>query len=91
MKTILHAAAVPLKTSTASLASPAFVASVLLLLINDFVLKPQIGNAVTGKLSDFAGLFAFPFFWSAFFARDDAELLGIFMSKIVEPLGMRRL
>jgi hypothetical protein len=69
MKTILYAAAVPLKTNTASLASPAFVASALLLLINDFVLKPQIGNAVTGKLSDFAGLFAFPFFWSALFAR----------------------
>ena len=58
-----------MKTNTDSLASPAFVAAVLLLLINDFVLKPQIGNAVTGKLSDFAGLFAFPFFWSAFFVR----------------------
>ncbi|HEX6903801.1 MAG TPA: hypothetical protein VF789_29090 [Thermoanaerobaculia bacterium] len=44
------------------------MASVLLLLINDFVLKPQIGNALTGKLSDFAGLFAFPFFFAAFFA-----------------------
>ena len=58
-----------MKTDTASLASPAFVASVLLLLINDFVLKPQFGNVVTGKLSDFAGLFAFPFFWSALFVR----------------------
>lgn len=63
-----------MKTNTASLASPAFVAAVLLLLINDFVLKPRIGNALTGKLSDFAGLFAFPFFWSALLVRHRAAI-----------------
>lgn len=58
-----------MKTNTASLSSPAFVAAVLLLLVNDFILKPQFGNVLTGKLSDFAGLFAFPFFWAALLIR----------------------
>ena len=51
------------------LASPAFLISLVLLLLNDFVFKPQFHNGVTGKLSDFAGLFAFSLFWTAFFPR----------------------
>lgn len=51
------------------LASPGFVVSLLLLLLNDFVFKAQFHNHVTGKLSDFAGLFAFSLFWAAFFPR----------------------
>lgn len=51
------------------LASPAFVISLLLLLFNDFVFKAQFHNHVTGKVSDFAGLFAFSLFWAAFFPR----------------------
>jgi hypothetical protein len=39
------------------------------LLLNDFVLKQQFHNAFTGKLSDVAGLFIFPLFWTAFFPR----------------------
>ena len=46
----------------ASLASPAFIAALALLVLNDFVLKPAFHNAVTGKLSDFAGLFALTLF-----------------------------
>jgi hypothetical protein len=42
-----------------------FVAAVAILLLNDFVLKEAFGNALTGKLSDFAGLFAFALFWIA--------------------------
>lgn len=51
------------------LTSPAFVAALALLLLNDFALKPLFGNALTGKLSDFAGLFVFPLFWAALFPR----------------------
>jgi hypothetical protein len=45
--------------------SPAFVCAVALLLLNDWVLKPAFPGWWTGKLSDFAGLFAFALFWSA--------------------------
>lgn len=43
-----------------------FCAALALLLINDFILKLLYGNAFTGKLSDFAGLFVFPLFFTAF-------------------------
>ncbi|MDH6308405.1 hypothetical protein M2451_000716 [Dysgonomonas sp. PFB1-18] len=43
---------------------PLFILSVIVLLFNDFYLKQAYGNAITGKLSDFAGLLAFPFFFS---------------------------
>ena len=49
----------------ARLASAPFVIAVGALLLNDHVLKPALGNWITGKLSDFAGLFAFAFFWTA--------------------------
>lgn len=48
-------------------ASPLFVLALSLLLLNDFFLKYYFHNAFTGKLSDFAGLFIFPIFWSVFF------------------------
>src|SRR4051794_33419248 len=51
------------------LASPAFLTGLFLLLLNDLILKRQFHNGLTGKLSDFAGLFAFPLFWAAFFPR----------------------
>lgn len=51
------------------LTSPAFLAALALLLLNDFVLKELFRNAATGKLSDFAGLFVFPLFWAALFPR----------------------
>jgi len=51
------------------LVHPLFLASVLLLLINDFYLKQTYGNVLTGKISDFAGLFAFPFFFSCLFVK----------------------
>ncbi|MDR2954408.1 MAG: hypothetical protein LBV43_04940 [Prevotella sp.] len=43
---------------------PLFIISVILLLCNDFYFKQAYGNVITGKLSDFAGLLAFPFFFS---------------------------
>ncbi|WP_159106003.1 hypothetical protein [Leeuwenhoekiella sp. MAR_2009_132] len=41
-----------------------FLASIFLLLTNDLYLKYEYHNYLTGKLSDFAGLFAFPYFFS---------------------------
>lgn len=39
------------------------------MLINDLYLKYEYHNYLTGKLSDFAGLFAFPYFFSCFFSK----------------------
>lgn len=49
------------------LSSPGFLLALLLLLTNDFIFKPTFHNFITGKLSDFAGLFVFPIFWLALF------------------------
>lgn len=49
-----------------------FILGLSLLLLNDFVLKDLLGNWFTGKLSDFAGLFVFSLFWTAFFPRRKA-------------------
>ncbi len=51
------------------LVSPGFLVGLTALLLNDFILKQQFHNGLTGKLSDFAGLFIFPLFWAAFFPR----------------------
>jgi hypothetical protein len=58
-----------LRRMSRQLAAPEFVVAIFLLLANDFLLKPWLANAFTGKLSDFAGLFAFPFFLAAFLPR----------------------
>lgn len=49
------------------LTTPAFLVALALLLVNDFALKSAFHNALTGKLSDFAGLFAFALFWMSLF------------------------
>lgn len=41
----------------------------MLLIINDWYFKSAFHNEITGKLSDFAGLFAFPFFLSLIFVN----------------------
>lgn len=51
-----------------------FLLGLSLLLLNDFVLKELLGNWFTGKLSDFAGLFIFPLFWTAFFPRQKKSI-----------------
>lgn len=53
------------KKSYHLLLHPIFLLSVLLLLLNDFYLKPAYHNWFTGKLSDFSGLFAFAVFLTA--------------------------
>lgn len=52
------------------LQSKAFVLSLLLVLLNDFILKYNFPCWLTGKLSDFAGLFVFAVFWMAFFPKN---------------------
>src|SRR5512138_134848 len=54
-----------IQNSLRCLQHPATVSSILLLLINDHVLKTVSPSWLTGKLSDFAGLFFFPFIVAA--------------------------
>jgi hypothetical protein len=51
------------------LTSPLFLFALGLLLLNDFFLKPTFSNAVTGKVSDFSGLFLFPLFFASLLPR----------------------
>lgn len=51
------------------LQSKAFIVSLILVLLNDFILKYNFPCWLTGKLSDFAGLFVFAVFWMAFFPK----------------------
>lgn len=46
-----------------------FLISICILLINDLYLKYEYHNYLTGKLSDFVGLFAFPYFFSCLFTK----------------------
>jgi hypothetical protein len=48
-----------------SLNHPSFVLTLGLLVLNDFYLKYEYHNWITGKLSDVAGLFVFTWFWSS--------------------------
>jgi len=49
------------RLALAALGHPASLGAVALLLLNDHVLKQAFPSILTGKLSDFAGLFFFPF------------------------------
>ncbi len=56
---------------------PLVVGAVLLLVVNDHWLKQAYGNALTGKLSDFAGLCFFPVLLQAGYELS-ASRLGVF-------------
>ncbi len=58
---------------------PLLILSILVLLLNDHLLKAAAPSALTGKLSDFAGLFFFPF------------LVGVTLSEMLARLAGRRL
>lgn len=49
--------------------NPFFIIGLLFLLINDFYLKSEFSNYLTGKISDFSGLLIFPMFIAAFVPR----------------------
>ncbi len=51
------------------LSSPFFLLCLVILLANDFYLKCEFHNFITGKLSDFVGLFIFPIFISVFLPK----------------------
>ncbi len=51
------------------LSTPGFIVGLILLLLNDWMLKDLFHNWATGKLSDFAGMFVFPMFWVALFPK----------------------
>jgi|SRR6218665_678778 len=58
-----------------------FLYGLVVLILNDFYLKYAFSNFLTGKLSDFTGLFLFPYFVSIFFekhARKVYFLVGTF-------------
>lgn len=73
--------------------SKGFIIGLLLLLVNDHYLKETYHNWITGKLSDFAGLFIFPLFFVALNGRFSqhiyrltAILFIIWKSPLVDPL-----
>jgi hypothetical protein len=49
--------------------SPFFLLALFVLLVNDFYLKSAFPNFVTGKISDFAGLFIFSLYFSVLFPK----------------------
>ena len=51
------------------LLSYGFLIALITLILNDLVLKSYYPSLITGKLSDFSGLFIFPIFWTVFFPR----------------------
>jgi hypothetical protein len=61
----------------AILTSPPFLLALLTLAANDWVLKPQFYNWLTGKLSDFAGLFAFGCFLAAVVPASPRLILAV--------------
>ncbi len=54
-----------------------FLISLSVLLLNDYVLKSTFPGLVTGKLSDFAGLFAFPMFFSELVRSRKREIYAL--------------
>jgi hypothetical protein len=69
---------------------PAFLIALALLIANDWLFKPLFHNAFTGKLSDFAGLFAFAYFWSIVAGRNTTAihaLIGIAFAIWKSPLS----
>ncbi len=75
------------------LLTPAVLVSLAVLLANDFVLKAAFHDALTGKLSDFAGLFVFGVFGCAVFPRHRGRVAALttlgfvfWKSPAVQPL-----
>ena len=54
-----------------------FLIVLTLLLLNDFVFKELFSNWMTGKLSEFAGLFIFPLFWTALLPRQKNKIFWL--------------
>ncbi len=63
-----------MKERTKLFCSPSFLIALMLLLLNDFILKGYYGNWLTGKLSDFSGLFVFSLFWAALIPKQSNKI-----------------
>jgi hypothetical protein len=74
-----------LDRSLRALAHPLTLASIALLVLNDHLLKLAYPSLLTGKLSDFAGLFFFPYLLAALFA-----LAGLGLARLPFAAGLRR-
>ena len=72
----------PLRRSLSALGHPLTLASVALLLLNDHVFKEVAPSALTGKLSDMAGMFFAPYLLAALLGIAGAGLRRL-------PLGRR--
>jgi hypothetical protein len=58
-----------MKANLSLFTRPLFLFGLVLLISNDFYFKYAFPGIITGKLSDFAGLFIFPYFFSVFFEK----------------------
>jgi len=72
---------------------PLFIICIIVLILNDWYLKPVFHNTLTGKLSDFAGLFALPYLLSSLLPKHTLKihvwtglLFIVWKSELVEPL-----
>jgi len=54
-----------------------FIIILATLLFNDLLFKGLYGNWLTGKISDFAGLFIFPLFWTTLFPRHKTKIFWL--------------
>ncbi len=61
----------------AYLLNSVFIGGLLLLLLNDHVLKAAYGNVLTGKLSDFAGVLILPLFLRFVTGRSNLLCIGL--------------
>lgn len=59
---------------TSKIGHPLFIICVLTLIMNDWYFKTTFHNSLTGKLSDFAGLFAFPYLLSVLYPRHSNKI-----------------
>jgi len=53
-----------------------FIIGLIVLLLNDLYFKYSFPGIITGKLSDFAGLFIFPYFLAVFFSNHKLKMYG---------------
>lgn len=75
------------------LLSYGFLIALATLILNDLIFKSQFPSWITGKLSDFTGLFVFPIFWVAIFPKFKklifvltGLLFCIWNSPIIQPI-----
>lgn len=80
-------------TNSNKIGHPFFIICVFVLILNDWYLKPVFHNTLTGKLSDFAGLFALPYLLSSLLPKHTLKihvwtglLFMVWKSEFTEPL-----